>query len=108
MEWEQGNRLPWGTGREFEVWLIDGSVRRVCPDDWNGVMLKFTDCTHPAQNSHCSWERIAAWRMLPRRRRLELPHVDDLAPELDVVLIKDAHDLGPQQAPVFPRQDNEA
>jgi hypothetical protein len=49
-----------------QVWLEDGSVRRVVTDNFCGA-LRFTDCTHPLQNAHCPAESIMAWRTAPEQ-----------------------------------------
>ena len=62
MEWQIGSLVP-VTRAQIEVWLTDGSVRRVRYDPHGCGGLAFVDCTHPAQNVYCQRDRVQAWRM---------------------------------------------
>lgn len=63
-EWQLEGLPPLIDGATFEVWITDGSTRRVARDpglDWSSLF--FQDCTHPAQNAYCSPDIIAGWRL---------------------------------------------
>ena len=65
MDWQLGDRVP-DARADFEVWLADGSVRKVHHvETILGHSLYFMDCTHPLQNVHCSPARVQAWRLAP-------------------------------------------
>lgn len=65
MDWELGHRVPQNAKAEFDVWLTDGSVRRVhFAESLMGGVLHFMDCTHPMQNVYCHDLNVQAWRMV--------------------------------------------
>lgn len=68
-EWQIGS-LPISMyhrhGRtKLAVWLDNSCVRHaeLCLEN-TGLDLRFTDCTHPAQNAFCSAGCVRAWRVL--------------------------------------------
>lgn len=57
-EWEHEGLPPFCD--EAEVWLKDGSVRRISRDVWG--QLRFIDRTHHLSNIICDAATIRAWR----------------------------------------------
>lgn len=63
MDWQTDEKMPC-VPVEFDVWLTDGSVRRVkCAQSFIGGTIQFMDCTHPAQNAYCAPLRVVGWRV---------------------------------------------
>lgn len=82
-EWEIEERMPrFDDMREFNVWLVDGSVRTVRRIGNRSHFLTpgslaFTDCTHPMQNVLCDESNVVGWRyagtMAKELPRLSMP-----------------------------------
>ena len=68
MEWIHAGLPPYEDRYVFDVWLDDGSTRKVrrvgneCTVFSPGTLI-FTDCVHPAQNALCHEPRVMSWRI---------------------------------------------
>lgn len=63
MDWQTEEKMPCAPV-DFDVWLNDGSVRRVrYAHLFTGGFIQFMDCNHPAQNANCDPSRVVGWKV---------------------------------------------
>lgn len=63
MDWQTETKAPLNAGT-LQVWLQDGSIRRVKPiQAMIGTVFYFDDCIHQLQNAYCAASLINGWRL---------------------------------------------